>query len=133
MDKRLEEIKKHLECCHENISIEHRSKKDEYLCRDYDESKKLIKECKENHKKEIQKVVELLNNYISYPEKKILIFDVSNKVKWSNEKWGWTDEWIGYNIKIPYIDKQEYYCVKELFKSLEYINACFGKNEWVIG
>ena len=84
---------------------------DEQRCKDYEETKKKLEEAHRLEEQYWKELAEKINEYIDYPNSRWIIFNTTNKAN------------IGYHhffnercIKVPYIEKQEYYCVINLLK-----------------
>lgn len=67
------------------------------------------------------------NNFVDYPKKTILCFDLTKKIKFED------GSFIGLTLYVPFIDKKEYFCLIALFENMpDYIfNWGFDKTEWM--
>ena len=84
---------------------------DEQRCKNYEETKKKLEEAHRLEEQYWKELAEKINEYIDYPKSRWAIFDMTDKAK------------IGYSyflseryIRVPYIEKKEYYCVINLLK-----------------
>ena len=98
---------------------------DEYKCEYWDkyeeECNKLLKEFNDIKKL----LVERCNDYIQYPKKTILFFEITKGVSIVK------DEVFSEKLIVPFIDKREYYCVINLFKNHENLLELFEPNAYI--
>lgn len=112
MNPELTEIKKLLRTY---SSLEHtrtRIKSKQYICEKWDtytqDYTNICKEIKDTK----QLIVEACNNYINYPQKKFLFFDITKKVEFK-DCYSFNEDML----YVPFVDKREYYCLISLFDS----------------
>lgn len=85
-------------------------------CQEYEESKEKRNEAKKLEEQYWNELVEKINEYIQYPQnKKWVIFKRNKKASFKYDK----DIGETY-IKIPKIEKREYYCLINLLSKMEY-------------
>lgn len=93
---------------------------DEALCYDFEEAKKCAVECKNEHEKLIEDLVNCINEYIKYELKGFFIFKHRDAASYKISRL-WHGEFHGYDIKIPFKDCQEYYCVCKMLNENKYV------------
>lgn len=85
------------------------------LCDDFEKARQKGYEAKERHEQEIKKLVKQLNEFLNYPVEKWFIFKTQDKVSYKNHLM-LHGEFQGYDIKILFIDNQQYYCVIKMLE-----------------
>lgn len=129
MDTELENIKKMLiKICEleaEDYKIRHDTK---YKCENFETYE-------HEHEKICSELINIrnsfcnmCNDYINYPEKKFLFFNRTEKIEFKDE------DFIGLVLNIPPINKQEYYCLINLFEHMpKHIRKLSSnKTEWML-
>lgn len=128
--KALKEIEEKIILTATYIRTEYICQRTEHLCFEYEYAKEQQKESNQTHKQLIKELIDCINDYINYPTTKILFIKRQNKATYRINK-GWHGEFEGYNIKIPFVDKQEYYCVKNLLDNCKYIHQYIRQEWWL--
>lgn len=92
------------------------------LCEDFEATRKKESEARQNEELFVKNLVNFLNDFIDYPIRGKII-KRRDKVKYVD------DDSIGFIIKIPFIDKQEFYCVRAVFRKNRMIHEIF-RHRW---
>lgn len=99
------------------------------LCKNYDKAHEIEQLCKQRIKQLLNLLIEQINQYINYPIEKKWFY-----TKQKQAQWRYTREeavFNGYVVKIPYIDKQEYYCIKCLLTKYQIDNINLNNVEYL--
>ena len=130
MDTELENIKKMLIKMSELKSEEYKMRHDtKYKCENFETYE-------HEHEKICSELInirnsfcDMCNDYINYPEKKFLFINCTEKIQFKDESF------IGLLLNIPPINKQEYFCLINLFEHMPNYIRKFGfskSNEWLL-
>lgn len=122
-------IRQTIEKIHESLRAEIFYSSVDTLCDDYNKAKLLQQSHRSLHKQLINQLVNQINDYIDYPTRSFLIFKWSQKASWRVYE-TFHGDFDGYLIKIPYVDKREYYCVVRLLETYKYIPRYINKYEF---
>lgn len=85
-----------------------------YKCENYDTYHKEFDEVNKNIFVAVHTLVDECNNFVDYPKEKFLCFDFTKKIKLKHDK---DIDWV---IRIPFVDKKEYFCLISLFEYMEH-------------
>ena len=133
MMNQIRQIEAMMSVCYDNLKLEQQTYKTSWLCQNYEEADEIRQSAKEAHQKAIESIVELINEILNYPIEKWLFLSHQDQATYKIYKSDWDKSFLGYKIKIPYIDKKEYYCIIEMFKKAKKWDRYFiHDNEWVI-
>lgn len=83
-----------------------------YKCENYDTFNIDYYETKLELNSKRMILLDKCNDFVNYPTKKFLCFNLTKKIKFKNK------EFIGLLMEIPFIDKQEYFCLINLFENM---------------
>ena len=93
--------------------------KPKYICEYWDVFDQDITDCTNRLEMLKQELVNACNDYIDYPVKKFLFYDYTSKVSYDDER---------CVLKIPYIHKKEYYCLRsKLDSSQDIVTHLYGE------
>ena len=115
------------------IRFERSMYKPKALCHDYDGALDAASEAKEQHEQLIEQLINRINNYINYKADKFLIFNIQSSAGYRRYSNPFDSSFCGYVVKVPFEDKQEYYCIKHIFDEIENTKVMsLNDNEWWI-
>lgn len=104
--------------------------RDEYKCEHFSEWEEDYHKTRGEIYCLMDKLEQNINEYLGTEERKILFIKWTEKSSVEMKDDGYYD---AIHIKIRYFEKQEYYCLKTLFKNSPYLRKHFWRdNSWVI-
>lgn len=133
MISQIKEIEAMMLVCYNNLKLERQTYRTSWLCKNYDEADEIRYSAKKAHEEAIESIVELINETIDYPVEKWLFLCHQDQATYKIYKHGWDGSFLGYKIDIPPIDKQQYYCIIQMFKNAKQWHRYLTRdNVWVI-
>lgn len=99
---------------------------DEKKCLEFDFCQEKMAEAKQFENEHFEQLIKDINEYIQYPKKKVLFFDVTQRAEG-----GYNEYWDSIYIKVPKIEKQQYYCVINRLNKHEH-TLKISQDKWII-
>lgn len=87
-------------------------KSNKYKCENYDTYEEDYDEVYNNLINTRKLFIDECNSFVDYPKETFLFFDFTKKIKFKDERF------IGLLLKVPFIDKKEYFCLINLFENM---------------
>ena len=111
----------------ENMFEERKYKTVDALCKDYELAKTRSAKSKQAHSRLIKQLIAQINEYIQYPPETSIINYIAGTKKeaYYKKSTDHSGELVAYEVYVPKVDKQEYYCVIKLLSSHGLVNTSY--------
>ena len=127
MNNELNEIRDTMYEIHFAMATERDMSESSARCEDFEKAIEVGNLSKQTHEQLSKQLSEQLNNYIDYPIQKWWIIKHQKKATCKPRYSAFDHSFDGYNIEVPYIDKQEYHCVVTLLDETPCIHNLYNK------
>lgn len=133
MINQIKQIEAMMSVCYNNLKLERQTYQTSWLCQNYEEANEIRQYAKKAHQEAIESIVRLINEVLDYPIEKWLFLSYQDQATYKIYKDGWDEHFLGYKIKIPHINKKEYYCIIQMFeKAKKWYKYLTNDNQWVV-
>ena len=111
-----------------NMSEERKYKTTDALCENYELAKTRSAKSQQAHSRLIKQLITQINEYIQYPPKQKTIMHYlggGKKEAYYKRSTDFVGNLVGYEVYVPEVDKQEYYCVIKLLSKHGLVNTAY--------